>query len=251
MSTRRRTAVALSLAFVAIGAGACGSRSDVGDAPPRGSRPSATSATSGAASRPAPLRTETSASPRPRIVFLGDSLTAGLGLGMSESYPSLVQQRLDAAGLRYEVVNAGVSGDTSAGGLARLDWALDGDVRILVVALGGNDALRALPAEQLRKNLATIIERAQARGITVMLAGMEAPPNFGRDYIVSFHKVYPELASRYHVAFAPFLLQGVAGSDTLNQRDGIHPTAEGARILADTVWAVLKPLAEGEKRSGS
>ena len=184
-------------------------------------------------------------------MFLGDSLTAGLGLATSQAYPALIQQRLDAAGLDYDVVNAGVSGDTSAGGLARLDWALDGDVRILVVALGGNDALRALPTEQLKQNLATIIERAQARGITVVLAGMEAPPNFGRDYIVSFHKVYPELAGRYQVAFVPFLLQGVAGSDTLNQRDGIHPTAEGARILADTVWAALEPLAKGEKRSGS
>jgi len=200
--------------------------------------------------RPAP-RADPAARARPRIVFLGDSLTAGLGLATSEAYPALIQQRLDAAGLNYEVVNAGVSGDTSAGGLARLDWALDGDVGILVVALGGNDALRALPTEQLKQNLAAIIQRAQARGITVVLAGMEAPPNFGRDYIVSFHKVYPELAGRYHVAFVPFLLQGVAGSDTLNQRDGIHPTAVGARILADTVWAVLKPLAEGEKRSGS
>src|SRR5262249_24651259 len=185
------------------------------------------------------------------IGVVGERLTAGVGLAMSESYPSLVQQRLDAAGLNYQVVNAGVSGDTSAGGLARLDWALDGDVRILVVALGGNDALRALPPEQLKQNLATIIERAQARGISVVLAGMEAPPNFGRDYIVSFHTVYPELAIMYHVAFVPFLLQGVAGIDELNQRDGIHPTAEGARILADTVWTALKPLAEGEKRSGS
>lgn len=184
-------------------------------------------------------------------MFLGDSLTAGLGLATSQAYPALIQQRLDAASLDYEVVNAGVSGDTSAGGLARLDWALEGDVRILVVALGGNDALRALPTDQLKQNLATIIERAQARGISVVLAGMEAPPNFGRDYIVSFHKVYPELAGRYHVAFVPFLLQGVAGSDALNQRDGIHPTAEGARILADTVWAALQPLAKEEKRSGS
>ena len=238
---------------LAIGAGAatsCGPRSDVPDTPSRASAPAA-SATSRTASGAAPARTERPARSRPRIVFLGDSLTAGLGLALSESYPSLVQQRLDAAGLNYEVVNAGVSGDTSAGGLARLDWALDGDVRILVVALGGNDALRALPPEQLEQNLATIIERAQTRGISVVLAGMEAPPNFGRDYIVSFHKVYPELASRYHVRFVPFLLQGVAGNDELNQRDGIHPTTEGARILADTVWTVLKPLAEGEKRSGS
>jgi acyl-CoA thioesterase-1 len=239
---------ALGVALITAVA-ACGSRSDVGEAPPRNG--SSAPATRPAGSHPAAARGDTPSRSRPRIVFLGDSLTAGLGLAPSEAYPALIQQRLDTAGLDYEVVNAGVSGDTSAGGLARLDWALDGDVRILVVALGGNDALRALPTELLKQNLATVIERARARGITVVLAGMEAPPNFGRDYIVAFHKVYPELASRYHVAFVPFLLQGVAGSDTLNQRDGIHPTAEGARMLADTVWAVLKPLAAEEKPSGS
>jgi acyl-CoA thioesterase I len=179
---------------------------------------------------------------RPRIVALGDSLTAGLGLDAASAYPALLQDRLTAAGFDYEVVNAGVSGDTSAGGLSRLDWALDGDVRVLIVALGGNDALRALPTEELQQNLATIIEKAQARHITVILAGMEAPPNFGHDYVVKFHRVYPELASRYHVAFVPFLLAGVAGSETLNQRDGIHPTAEGAKIVADNIWAVLKPI---------
>src|SRR4030081_3340908 len=139
-----------------------------------------------------------------RIVALGDSLTAGLGLPADQAYPSLLQQRLDANGFNYEVVNAGVSGDTSAGGLSRLDWALDGDVRILIVALGGNDGLRGLPAQGLQSNLAQIIETAQARGITVILAGMEAPPNYGRDYIVSFHKIYPALASKYHVALVPF-----------------------------------------------
>jgi len=220
-------------------------RDDTRSAPPA---PSSRPTPSSSASQPA--RTA-AARARPRIVFLGDSLTAGLGLAMSESYPALVQRRLDAEGLDFEVVNAGVSGDTSAGGLARLDWALEGDVRILVVALGGNDALRALPPDELQRNLGSIIERAQTRGIKVVLAGMEAPPNFGRDYIVSFHRVYPALAQRYHVAFVPFLLTGVAGSDTLNQRDGIHPTAAGARMLADNVWAALKPLAEGEKRSGS
>jgi acyl-CoA thioesterase-1 len=188
---------------------------------------------------------------RPRIVVLGDSLTAGLGLATRDSYPTLLQQRLDAAGLNYDVVNAGVSGDTSAGGLARLEWALEGDVQVLIVALGGNDALRALPADELRRNLAAIIEGAQQRGISVILAGMEAPPNFGRDYIVSFHNVYPALARQYQVAFVPFLLQGVAGSETLNQRDGIHPTAEGARILADNVWTVLKPVAESRRRPGT
>ena len=184
---------------------------------------------------------------KPRIVILGDSLTAGLGLPIEQSYPSLLQQRLDESGLDYQVVNAGVSGDTSAGGVSRLDWALEGDVRVLVVALGGNDGLRGLPVEQLKHNLSEIIERAQARGIAVILAGMEAPPNYGRDYIVAFHKVYPALSSQYHVPLVPFLLQGVAGSAALNQPDGIHPTAAGARRVADNVWAALKPVAEAQQ----
>jgi acyl-CoA thioesterase I len=188
------------------------------------------------------------AAAKPRIVVLGDSLTAGLGLPADQAYPSLLQQRLDANGFNYEVVNAGVSGDTSAGGLSRLDWALDGDVRVLIVALGGNDALRALPADELKENLSRIIERAQARHIAVMLAGMEAPPNFGRDYLVSFHQVYPALARQYHVAFLPFILDGVAGNTALNQRDGIHPTAQGARIIADNVWTALKPMVEEQQR---
>jgi acyl-CoA thioesterase I len=195
------------------------------------------------------LRTETTAAraaapkaARPRIVALGDSLTAGLGLDAASAYPALLQAHLTAEGFEYEVVNAGVSGDTSAGGLSRLDWALDGDVRVLIVALGGNDGLRALPPDELKHNLAAIIEKAQARHITVVLAGMEAPPNFGRDYVVRFHRVYPELASQYHLAFVPFLLEGVAGSETLNQRDGIHPTAEGAKIVADNIWTLLRPI---------
>jgi acyl-CoA thioesterase I len=148
-------------------------------------------------------------------------------------------------------VNAGVSGDTSAGGLSRLDWALQGDVRVLVVALGGNDGLRGLPPQELKQNLAEIIDRAQARRIRVILAGMEAPPNYGPDYLVSFHKVYPALAQKYHVPFVPFLLQGVAGIDRLNQPDGIHPNAEGARMVADNIWAVLEPIAREEARSAS
>jgi acyl-CoA thioesterase I len=201
-----------------------------GDAKPASSAPAATAAAAA-----------------PRIVVLGDSLTAGLGLPMAQSYPALLGERLKAEGLNYDVVNAGVSGDTSAGGLSRLDWALSGDVRVLIVALGGNDGLRGLPVAELTQNLSTIIERAQARRIDVILAGMEAPPNFGRDYIVAFHKVYPALAKRYHVALVPFLLQGVAGMDRLNQRDGIHPTAEGARIVADNVWAVLKPIVDKQR----
>ena len=207
---------------------------------------------------PPPARTATSSQPaavpktsRPRVVVLGDSLTAGLGIAVDAAYPALLQQRIDSGGFNYEVVNAGVSGDTSAGGLSRLNWALQGDVRILIVALGGNDALRGLPPDELQRNLGQIIEKAQARGIRVVLAGMESPPNWGRDYNVSFHKVYPALAAQYHVPFVPFLLQGVAGSDTLNQADGIHPTVQGARIVADNVWAVLKRLLDDERRGQS
>ena len=161
-------------------------------------------------------------------MFLGDSLTAGLGLAPDEAYPALIQARLNSDGLPFEVVNAGVSGDTSAGGLSRLDWALAGDVRILVVALGGNDALRGLPVTELRSNLAQIIRRAKARGLGVILAGMEAPPNFGREYIVAFHQVYPSLAREYHVPLVPFLLQGVAGIDR-SEPAGRHPSDSGGR----------------------
>ena len=239
-------AAALTLAAVA-----CGSRADDREDGRTAARPSSAVPAPPASSTAGPQ--PSSADARPRIVVLGDSLTAGLGLPIAAAYPSLLQERLKADGLDLKVENAGVSGDTSAGGLARLDWALQGDVRVLIVALGGNDALRGLPAGQLQRNLAEIIERAQARGIAVILAGMEAPPNYGRDYIVAFHKVYPALATQYHLAFVPFLLQGVAGNESLNQRDGIHPTAEGARIVADNVWAVLKPIAEtrGRGRPGS
>lgn len=195
---------------------------------------------------PAPATsTRVSAPPtddRPDVVILGDSLTAGLGLDPDQAYPRLLQQKIDAAGLKFEVLNAGVSGDTSAGGLSRLDWALAGQPAVLVVALGGNDALRGLPVAELSRNLSTIIEKAQARNIRVILAGMEAPPNFGQSYFVSFHGIYPALAKKYNVPLVPFLLQDVAGIERLNQRDGIHPTAEGARIVADNVWAVLGPM---------
>lgn len=181
---------------------------------------------------------------RPRIVVLGDSLTAGLGLSANQAYPALLQQRVDAAGLDYDIVNAGVSGDTSAGGLRRVDWALEGDVRVLIVALGGNDSLRGISAEELHRNLAGIIERAQARGVSVLLAGMEAPPNLGPAYTREFRTVYADVAKQYKVRLLPFLLDGVAGVESLNQPDGIHPNAEGARLVADQVWAAVRPLAE-------
>jgi acyl-CoA thioesterase I len=228
----------IGVAVAACSCSACGSHEEAAAvaAPPVAAAP---------ATRGAPPATAM-ASPdgKPRVVVLGDSLTAGLGLSADEAYPHLLQQRLNDEGLRYEVINAGVSGDTSAGGLSRLDWALDGDVRVLIVALGGNDALRGLPVQELTHNLSEIIRRAQERKIAVVLAGMEAPPNYGRDYTLAFHQVYPALAKQYHVPLVPFLLQGVGGIERLNQRDGIHPTAEGARILATNVWTVLKPIVE-------
>lgn len=178
---------------------------------------------------------------RPRIVVLGDSLSAGLGLDAAQSFPSLLQQRLDAEGYRYAVVNAGVSGDTSAGGLRRLEWSLDGDVRILILALGGNDGLRGLPPAELRKNLTAIIDRARARGLTVILAGMEAPPNNGADYTKQFRAVFADLARADKIRLIPFLLQGVAGNPALNQADGIHPNVAGARLVAELVWKTLEP----------
>lgn len=179
---------------------------------------------------------------RSRVVFLGDSLTAGLGVDKEEAYPAVIQRRLDAEHLPFEVVNAGVSGDTSAGGLRRLDWSLDGDVRVLVVALGGNDGLRGLPVTELRSNLQTIIDRASARKIPVLLCGMEAPPNFGSDYTAGFRQVYRDLAKMPGVTYLPFLLDGVAGDARFNQADGIHPNPEGARRVAELVWNALRPM---------
>jgi acyl-CoA thioesterase-1 len=183
-------------------------------------------------------------SSRPRIVFLGDSLTAGYGLAKDESVPSLIQARLKAQGYPHEVVNAGVSGDTSAGGLSRLDWSLEGDVRILVIELGANDGLRGLPVAALKRNLTEIITRAQARGIAVVLTGMEAPPNFGAAYTNEFRQVYRDLARMPDVTFLPFYLDGVAGHPGLNIADGIHPNAEGSRIIENAVWRTLEPLLE-------
>jgi acyl-CoA thioesterase-1 len=178
------------------------------------------------------------------VVCLGDSLTAGLGLVESQSYPSLLQRRVDEEQLGFEVVNAGVSGDTTAGGLRRLDWALQGDVKVLVVALGGNDALRGLSVAEMRENLSTIVERARDRGVIVVLAGMQAPPNYGPEYTAAFRQTFVDLARQYRTPFVPFLLEQVAGDPALNQRDGIHPNGRGAEIVAETVWRALRPILE-------
>lgn len=187
---------------------------------------------------------------RPKIVVLGDSLSAGYGLLELQAYPALLQDKLNVEGYGWEVVNAGISGDTSAGGLQRLDWALNqGDVRILLVALGANDGLRGLPVSEMKKNLAAIIAGAQEKRISVLLAGMEAPPNFGPEYTVSFRQVYRDLARQYKVTLLPFLLDKVAGEPSLNLPDGIHPNADGSHIVADTVWNVLKPMVDAAAAS--
>ena len=198
----------------------------------------------------APVRTTAAvtAPTRPRIVFLGDSLTAGYGLDVEQSVPSLVQKHLDAEGYKFEVVNAGVSGDTSAGGLRRLDWSLDGDVRILVVELGANDGLRGLPVTEMKSNLKTIVQTARKRAIDVLLTGMEAPPNYGAAYTSEFRRAFRELASEERVAFMPFYLYEVAGIPALNIADGIHPNPAGARIVEANLWRSLKPLVEKQRR---
>jgi acyl-CoA thioesterase-1 len=234
MRCRRRRAAGFIGVLTLLVAVGCGRRQDLPAAPATDAAPTNTTAEAAPAAE------------RPRIVALGDSLTAGYGLPPTQAYPSILQQRVDDLGLNYEVVNAGVSGDTSAGGLGRLDWALHGDVRVLLLALGANDGLRGLSPEQLRQNLARIIEQAQGRSITVVLAGMEAPPNYGRPYFLAFHQVYPLLAEQYRVALVPFLLEGVAGIDRLNQGDLLHPNAEGTRIVADNIWKVLQPIVEAK-----
>jgi len=213
----------------ALGIGACQRDPATRDA----AAPASAAVTAPAAKAPAA---------RPRVVALGDSLTAGLGLTPELAWPALVQQKISAAGLDVEVVNAGVSGDTTAGGLRRLDWALDGDVKVLVLELGANDGLRGLPIDQMRDNLSQIIRMAKGRGITVLLCGMEAPPNFGPEYTRDFRKAFVELAEDHDIAFIPFMLTGVAGDSALNQADGIHPNEEGTRRVADLIWQSLQPL---------
>ena len=178
----------------------------------------------------------------PKIVAFGDSLTAGLGLTEHESYPALLQKMLDQDGFKYEVVNAGVSGDTSAGGVRRIDWAMDGDVRVVVVELGANDLLRGQPIPEMKKNLAAIIDTAKGRGAKVLLTGMYAPTNTGIDYQRQSQEAFQSLAKEKGVTLIPFFLDRVAGIESLNQADGIHPNPEGTRIVAETVYKSLKPM---------
>jgi acyl-CoA thioesterase-1 len=178
----------------------------------------------------------------PVIVAFGDSLTAGLGVTPEDSYPARLQARLHAEGYVYRVVNAGSSGDTTAGGLRRVDWALKNKPEIVIVALGVNDAMRGQDLASVRANLDAIVARFQKAGARVLVAGMEVPPNYGARYAAEFRRLFAEVARKRKAAFMPFLLDGVAGNPKLNQPDGIHPTAEGYRVVVDHLWPVLQPL---------
>ena len=185
----------------------------------------------------------------PKIVAFGDSLTAGYGLQPAESYPALLQKLIDADGFKYEVVNAGVSGDTSAGGVRRIDWSLDaGGVRFVILELGANDFLRGQPVAETKKNLSAIIERSKSRGARVLLAGMYTTTEMGGDYEGQIDGAFKSLAREHGVALIPFFLEGVAGKTELNQQDGIHPNAEGTRLVAATVYRYLKPMLEEEQK---
>lgn len=180
-----------------------------------------------------------------RIVVLGDSITAGYGLQREEAYPALLQKKVDEAGLAYEVVNAGVSGDTTAGGLRRIDWALgQKGADVLMIALGGNDGLRGILPDQTEKNLAGIVEKARAKNpaVKILIAGMQMPNNMGPKYVESFKAVFSKVAVTAKTELLPFLLEGVGGDETLNQADRIHPTAEGQQKIADTLWPKIKTL---------
>ena len=181
---------------------------------------------------------------RPSVVFLGTSLTAGLGVDPDQAYPALIQHKADSAGLHIEVVNRGNSGVTSAGTLATLDWILRAPPALLVIETGANDGLRGQDPESTKANIQAIIDRIRTRDSTTLIAlmQMEAMPNLGRRYVERFHAIYPELARANKVQLVPFLLNGVAGVDSLNQADGIHPTPAGHRIVARTVWRALLPI---------
>lgn len=184
---------------------------------------------------------------RPSIVAFGNSLTAGLGVRPDESYPARLQRTLDAAGYAYRVVNAGVSGDTTAGGARRVSWILKNKPTIVILELGGNDGLRGLSLSETKSNLERIIQQLQQASVTVVLAGMKLPPNYGQDYTDEFESLFQALAKQYHLTLIPFFLDGVAGSSSLNQADGIHPTGEGYRIIVEKIFPTLEPLLQRKR----
>ena len=190
---------------------------------------------------------ETAAEPAPQairgtLVFMGDSLTAGQGLPKEQAYPALIEARLAAEGRPWKVINAGISGDTTAGGVGRLDWVYRQKMDVLFVCLGANDGLRGIPVVETERNLRAILDRARKEGTQVVLAGIQLPENYGADYRTAVARIFPRLAKEYQVPLLPFLLEGVAMDPRLNQPDGIHPNAEGTRRVADHVWSALDPV---------
>lgn len=179
-----------------------------------------------------------------RILFYGDSITAGLGVDKSQAFPALIQQKIDSAGLEYEAVNAGLSGETSAGGLRRIDWVMQREIDIMVLELGGNDALRGIDLADTKRNLQQIIDKVEAKypEAKIVLAGMQVPPNLGQEYTRQFEKMYPELAEENDLPLIPMIMDKVGGDEQLMQADGIHPTAEGHRVIAHLIWQKLQPM---------
>ena len=188
------------------------------------------------------LSTETKATTQkaPRIIILGDSLTAGMGLPVDSAYPKLLEKRLRGEDLPTEILNAGQSGDTTAGGLRRIDWLLNQKPDLLIIQLGANDGMRGIPLEEVRRNISAMIEKAQKANIPVKLADMRIPPNYGEEYTKGFQAIYPELAAQYQIELLPFLLQDVAGQKQLNQADGIHPTKEGHQQISERLYDSIK-----------
>lgn len=215
------------LLFVAIALSACGEKN----------KPAAE-----AASKTTPT-TKADASAVKTILFFGDSLTAGYGLDdPSEAFPGNIAKKIDSLKMPYKVINAGVSGETSAGGNSRIDWTLKQKVDVFILELGANDGLRGIPPNETAKNLQSIIDKVKAKypDAKLVMLGMQVPPNMGPDYVTKFKAVFPTIATKNKMALVPFLLQGVGGHPDLNQPDGIHPTEKGAKIVADNVWSVLK-----------
>lgn len=177
------------------------------------------------------------------ILFFGDSITAGYGLEEEQAYPAFIQEKIDSLEMDYSVINAGLSGETTAGGLRRVDWILQQEIDLFFLGLGGNDGLRGIDPENTRENLMGIIKKVREKNpdITIILAGMEAPPNLGDEYTSRFRQIFQDIAEQYDIIFMPFLLEDVAGIEELNQPDGIHPTAEGHQIIAENIWRYLEP----------
>lgn len=184
------------------------------------------------------------------ILFFGDSLTAGMGLDPEDAFPAIIQKKLDSLGLEYQVVNAGLSGETTAAGKNRINWVLNQEVAVFVLELGANDGLRGVPLEETRKNLQAIIDAVRTKNpeTKIILTGMQIPPNMGEEYASGFREIFPELAEKNNVYLVPFLLEDVGGIPELNQADGIHPTAEGQKILAENIWNVLEQIVKDEEK---